>query len=142
MIPIKKSLTGIELWQKTYISGYNMYVLREKNTNTAINVSYSRDGLVWTTNQYGNYIYYKNPRIFSWVEGTDKPQQFVKLIGDSVNPNYYIEKFVPRDHIENGRFNLKKQLAEYFVTAKALRALTPMNVEDNSLNEIRSLSYN
>lgn len=43
---MKKVLTSIEEWQKTYIKGYDMYVLRERNTNIAVNVSYSIDGLV------------------------------------------------------------------------------------------------
>lgn len=38
-------LTNIENWQRTFISGYDMYVLRNKKTNVAINVSYTREGL-------------------------------------------------------------------------------------------------
>jgi hypothetical protein len=47
----------------TYISGYNLKVLREKETGIAVNVSYTEDGLKWSTNKVGKYVMYEKPKV-------------------------------------------------------------------------------
>lgn len=50
----------------------NLYVLREKGSNKALNVSYSPEGLQYTMNKTGRYIY--NPEK-NFVEKFE-PKQF------------------------------------------------------------------
>jgi len=106
-----------------------MYVLRDSKTNHAINVSFSPDGLLWTTNDSGRLICFENGRIAKtidlkksiesgeakitsiWIGSTDFdiPRRSKKV---------YIERFIPREQT-----TARGKMAEYTSVNKAYRLL-------------------
>lgn len=74
----------------------------------ALNVSYSIEGLKWTTNKVGKLIYFKNAFLHTgrWV-GDLTPSSFV-----------YAEIFDPKDHASDAA-----QVAEYTWIKKATHLL-------------------
>ena len=69
---------------------YDFYVLREKRTDKALNISATIDGLKWTENKTRRSMYY-NDAIFKIINGK------ISLVGDfKVSNQNYVEKFYPR----------------------------------------------
>lgn len=101
MKPIEKSILS-------FIRDRKLYVLRDKRTHTALNVSYSEDGLRWTTNKVGRLLYFKKAYLTSG-----------RMVGDlSPSEEVYVEKFVPRNHERTA-----SQVAEYTWIKKATHLL-------------------
>ena len=76
----------------TYLEQKNLFVLREKVSGKALNVSYSPAGLKYTMNPFGKYVYFKN----AWTEINTNKNKLVFRGNLKVNSNLVIEKFVPR----------------------------------------------
>ena len=69
---------------------YDFYVLREKKTDKALNISSTIDGLKWTSNKTQRSMYY-NDAIFKIINGK------ISLVGDfKLSNQVYVEKFYPR----------------------------------------------
>lgn len=113
-----------------FIGDREVYVLRDKKTGTALNVSYSEDGLKWTTNATGKLLYYENARISTIVnlkrslaENTTVISHVTITSNDGTAPRksdkVYVERFVPTNQPA-----VKGQIAEYTWTDKAFRLLT------------------
>jgi len=79
-----------------YISDAKLYVLRERGTNKALNVSYSPDGLKFTQDINRKFIYYRKARV------NRAQKYFIDLEGD-LRPShkYYISEFVPIQHSDS-----------------------------------------
>lgn len=73
--------------------------------------------------KHGKFIYFKKARrVRREVNG----KTFLEFIGDTdMNPNLYVEQFVPRDHK-----NLGNQIAEYLWISKAMKMLYFAGDED------------
>lgn len=96
---------ALPVWLVERVTKSNLYVLRHID-GTALNVSYTEDGLKWTCNRKGKALYFKNAFI---TKG--------KLVGDTTPAtDVYVEKFVPVNH--SAYF---KQMAESTWVDKALR---------------------
>lgn len=92
------NLKQIERGIATFIKDRNLVVLRDRRSNAALNVSYTEDGLKWTTNKVGRLLYYNKAFLSSG-----------RMVGDlSPSKAVYIERFVPRDHPTSSA-----QVAEY-----------------------------
>lgn len=92
-------------WLVERVTRSRLYVLRHKD-GTALNVSYTEDGLKWTCNKRGKALYYKN----AFIAGG-------RIVGDfTPSPDVYVEKFVPVNH--SAYF---KQMAESTWVDKAVR---------------------
>lgn len=103
----KGKLRKVEPWIRTFIQDRDLYVLREKRNDKALNVSYSPDGLKLTANKAGKLRYYKNA--FFVTDG--------EIRGDMTpSRSVYIEKFVPKDHT-----NRSNQIAEFLWIDKAMK---------------------
>lgn len=112
-----------------FIEDRDLYVLRDKKTGTALNVSYSEDGLKWTTNATGRLLYYDNAHIVPIVDLKSSIKENRTVISHiSINgygevprksDKVYVEKFVPTNQP-----TLKGQIAEYTWVDKAFRLLT------------------
>lgn len=85
-----------------HIAKNNIVVLRSAITGIAYNVSYTEDGLKYTTDKNGVSIYYSAPG-----ERSDK---------------VIVEKFIPRNH-----HNPALQAAEFFCIHKAYKLLYPVD---------------
>lgn len=108
MKPIDKSI-------KDFIVSRNIYVLRELKTGTALNASYTEEGLYWTTNGTGKLLCFRNARI-ERVYDKNYNVTNVRIVGDTRFSNkVYIEKFVPTD-----KPSKRGQMAEYTWTNKAV----------------------
>ena len=83
----------------------------------ALNVSYSEDGLKWTTNKFAKSLYYENAYLFQ----TDKGPQFKGNMKRKAN--VMVSAFIPKDHILGSRMNHDAQKAEYLWCNKALHLL-------------------
>lgn len=102
----------------TFISAQTMYALRDVKTKRALNVSYSEEGLMWSTNATGKLIYFEDARL-ERVYNRDGNITNVKIRGNlNLNPNVYVEKFVPSNQPTS-----KGQITEYTWTSKAYRLL-------------------
>ncbi len=75
-----------------------MYVLRKKGNNAAINVSYSPEGLMWTSNSSGQLIACKNASVKVDMDSkNDTGYTSYTINGDTrLNGQFYIELFKPR----------------------------------------------
>lgn len=100
----------------------------------ALNVSYSEYGLTWTANKFAKSLYYEN----AYLKQTDKGPRFEGNL--KKRRNVYVEDFVPRNHLINGRLDYEAQKAEYLWSNKALRLLygseyQNVHAKDGSLSE-------
>lgn len=113
-------MKSIEPWIKSFIQDRNLVVMRTKK-GQALNVSYTQEGLKWTTDLDGNLLYYKDCRLKhkEVIPGVWRP--YIDGSGER-NPNIIIEAFIPRDHQ-----NPYHQSAEYKACNKALRLLYTNN---------------
>lgn len=101
-------LEPIDTTISRFIEGKQMFVLRSKATNQALNTSYSEEGLKFTMSANGRLLYFKDAKI---VVDYDKNYEPVKtrFIGDlRMNPDVYVEKFTPTNHTSP-----RTQIAEY-----------------------------
>lgn len=103
-----------------FIKDKKMYVLRDRATGRALNTSYSEEGLKFSTSANGKLIYFKDAKLTrEWLqdsEGVWIPWK-VGFEGDlSMNPDVYVEQFIPMNHS-----NIRQQRAEYTVVSKAYR---------------------
>lgn len=115
---VSKTLKPIDLSIKRFISDREVYVLRNSRTHTALNSSYTPEGLYWTTNEDGKLLFFKNARIES-VYNSDYTVTNLKIVGDTrPSDKVYIEKFVP-----DNRPTKQGQIAEYTWVAKAQQLL-------------------
>lgn len=93
-------------------------VVRDSRTNKALNVSYTVDGLKWTTNFNANkLVMYRN----AWIDHVDG----VPTIAGDLTPSrkVYVEKFIPMDHYDERNRLKKEQISEYTAVDKAQRLL-------------------
>ncbi len=104
---------------KNFIDARNIYVLRDKTTNNALHVSYTEEGLKYATNPVtGKLVYYVNAKFERRYDRMGNITR-VDIGGDlTMNPNVYVEKFVPRNHAI-----LRSQLAEYTAVDRGYRLL-------------------
>lgn len=101
-----------------FISDRNLYVLRDSANGRALNVSFSVEGLHWTSNQSGRLLYFKKAKLEREYNDAYEPIG-VKIVGDKTpSTSYYVEKFVPTD-----KSTIKDQLAEYTAVDKGYRLL-------------------
>ncbi len=78
-----------------------------------MNVSYTEEGLKYTQNNSGKFIYFKN----AYVDRTNKDK--ITFRGElKRNKDYYIEDYVPRNHR-----NPSAQKQEFLMMNKAYRLL-------------------
>lgn len=82
----------------------------------------------WTVNKYGKSLYFDNVYLIQ----SDGGPAFKNATDSKVVPfksnikrkrNTYVEEFIPRNHVENGRMNYEAQKAEFLWCNKALRLL-------------------
>jgi hypothetical protein len=106
--PIDSSIQG-------FISSKNIYVLRDAKTGTALNTSYTPEGLYWTSNASGKLICFRNAKLVRTYNAKYELTS-VKIAGDTRFSNkVYIEKFIPTD-----KPTKRGQIAEYTWTNKAV----------------------
>lgn len=75
-----------------YLTDKQFVVLRRKKDGMPLNVSYTEDGLKWTSNKLGRALYYKKAQI-----------RFGKIVhygeySNEMSPDVYVELFVPKEH--------------------------------------------
>lgn len=73
-----------------------MYILRNKNTHEAINVSYSPQGLIWTSNSTGKLVACKDAYIKADKDSEVKNGMLTSYLinGDTrLSNNFYIEPY-------------------------------------------------
>ena len=124
-------LNPMEEWIVRFITDSNMYVMRRKRDNAALNCSYSDAGLQWTMDPYSRnprkLLYFKNAELRHYkVNGIWSPYFFpLSQDGLDLNPDVVIEKFIPTNHyFPNGeQLNARLQVPEYRISNKALRML-------------------
>lgn len=105
-----------------FISDRDLVVLRERKTGRALNVSYTEDGLKYTTSLGGKLLYFND----AWLKVLYRDNQpyFVGVQGDLEKSKLvYVEKFIPTN-----KSNLRDQIAEYTWTDKAYRLLLTQTV--------------
>ena len=108
------------------ISRGNLVVLRSALNHRALNVSYTEDGLLYTLDNQGKFIFFKN----AWVS---LQNGYLIFKGDTrLNEKVYVEKFVPKTF---DAINLQK--AEYTFMNKALKLLS-YNALENQRSTYRS----
>lgn len=97
------------------ISG-GFYVLRDKATGMALNSSFSREGLKWSTDRLGRLIYYPKARLVSdIIDG----KHVVEIRGDlTPSKRVYIELFKPKSQP-----SARAQVAEFQWSHKALKLM-------------------
>ena len=101
----------IEPWVGDFIRDQGFMVLRDRRTGISLGVSYTEEGLKWTTNKHRKLLYYKN----AYISHTEDGKPFFK--GDlRKSPTIIVEKFVPQNFS-----NPKFQSIEYRWVDKALR---------------------
>lgn len=95
-----------------FIADNNLVVLRSTDTNEALNVSYSKEGLYWTANKTGKLLFFEKA-FLKFANGTPY------FSGTLTKSNkVYVEKFVPRT-FSNPKFHK----SEVMWVDKALRLL-------------------
>lgn len=112
----------IEPWIRSFVSDRDLVVLRQTKDNKALNVSYSEDGLKWTTDTYGNLIYYDNARLRHKQLNKDSWLPYIEGDTTQMSSKVYVEKFRPIDHSK-----VYLQIAEFLWCNKALRMLYSNN---------------
>lgn len=110
------------------IEDRNLVVLRDKQTHRALNVSYTEDGLKFTTSLWGNLLYFKKASLKIFYE--DNRPVFVGVHGPNLEKSdkVYVEKFVPRNDLPPAH-----QIAEYTWTDKAYRLILNQTVEVDAI---------
>jgi hypothetical protein len=119
------------------IKSNDLYVLRSSLNDRALNVSYTEEGLTYTLDNQGKFIFFKN----AWVSTQNG---YLIFKGDTrLNNKVYVEKFIPRNFLTckkevnsegkeievcTGPINLQK--AEYTFMNKALKLLTYNTLEN------------
>ncbi|MCB0370625.1 hypothetical protein [Mesotoga prima] len=102
-----------------FISDQGFYVLRDKATGIALNVSYTPEGLKWTMapNGSGKLIFFRKAHLIRHYNKTTLQPTKVEIGGD-VRPSnkVYVEKFIPTNQPTN-----RAQKAEYTWTDKAYK---------------------
>ena len=128
------SYTKISPRIRDIIEAGKLYALRDRK-GRLYNVSYSEDGLEWTTRLDEKPIMFKNAKFYTTVTGanknwtTDTTYQGPKVIiygNTERNPFYEVEyPFIPKDHFRaDGSFNGAYQKDEYLYIKKALMLLS------------------
>lgn len=74
-----------------YITDRHYWVLRRKKDDCPLNVSYTVEGLMWTTNKLGKSLFFKNAIVSM---GKIVPRHGKYVESDEV----YYEKFEPKTH--------------------------------------------
>ncbi|MFN7301674.1 MAG: hypothetical protein ACK5U7_09400 [Bacteroidota bacterium] len=97
---------------RDFIKQNELYVLRSKLNHRALNVSYSKEGLIYTLDNQCKFIMFKN----AWVKNIGGRLTFKG--NTALNEKVYVEKFIPRNFDEA---NLQK--AEFTFIDKALKLL-------------------
>jgi hypothetical protein len=97
---------------RDFIKQNDLYVLRSKLNNRALNVSYTKEGLLYTLDNQGKFIMFKN----AWVQNIGGILTFKG--NTMLNNKVYIERFIPRNFEET---NLQK--AEFTFIDKALKLI-------------------
>ena len=114
-----------------------MYVLRDKRTLVPINVAYSPEGLLWTTDKFGKLVCFKNARI---ALSEDKTYIYPKGLtpnGLERNDSVIIEKYVPMDHVDKyGRLIMRRQSVEFSIAKKASKMLLDMNNTRDPVSQV------
>lgn len=106
----------IEEWIRTFIKDRNLVVLRHAKSRKALGVSYSVDGLKWTTDPLGRSLYFNRAILKHNKIGNHYIPYFT---GDlSKRKDVIVETFVPEDHR-----SAVNQKAELLWCDKALRML-------------------
>lgn len=111
-----------------------LYALRDKR-GKLYNVSYSEEGLKWTTHLDEKPIMFKNAKFYTTVTGSNKQWTsdhtgqgpMVIIYGNTDrNPFFEVEyPYVPRDHFRaDGSIDPIKQKNEYLYSNKALKLLS------------------
>lgn len=112
----------------------NLYALRDR-TGRLYNVSYSEEGLKWTTRLDEKPIMFKDARFTTtvaggaskWVSDHAGQKPMVIIYGNTErNPFYVVEHpYVPKDHFKaDGRIDAVRQKDEYLYSKKALMLLS------------------
>lgn len=91
----------------TFVYGKNLKVLRRKKDGMALNVSYTPEGLIWTSNKLGRALFYRRAFV---SQG--------RIVGDlRASDDVYVERFkpvvtvgMPKDFAEAERTWLAKAL--------------------------------
>lgn len=97
------------------ISG-SFWVLRDKVTGMALNSSFTKEGLKWSTDRLGRLIYYPKARLV--VDKIDG-QQVVEIRGDlTPSKRVYMELFKPKSQP-----SARAQVAEFQWSNKALKLM-------------------
>lgn len=111
-----------------------LYALRDKR-GRIYNVSYSIEGLEWTTHLDEKPIWLKDAKFYttmthnsemSWVSDSTSATPKVIVYGNTdKKPHFVVEyPYIPRDHFRaNGRLDPVLQKAEYLYSKKALMLL-------------------
>lgn len=89
----------------------------------ALNVSYTVEGLKWTASKTRLHYFKNNVRLETQTyESKGELKVKVVMVGDmTMSPNVYIERFIPRDHVVDGRLDRDAQVSEFLWVDKALR---------------------
>lgn len=113
----------------TFIADRNMYVLRDARTQMALNVSFTPEGLSWTTDSSGRLVRFENgemARVLNLKKSLEQNNIVFEALHISptegelrLSDKVYVEKFVPFDHQ-----NRRNQVAECLNVDKAYRLLT------------------
>lgn len=117
----KMVVKDIEPWVITFLGANNLKVLRRKKDGMALNVSYTEDGLKWTSNKVGRALYYK--------DGVIKEGKIVSSMEKS--NEVYVEKFVP-----SNRKTAHAQSAECLWIHKAMKLLYTVDSPRPSKTEV------
>ena len=128
------SFTTISDRIRNIIKEGNLYALRDQR-GRLYNVSYSEEGLHWTTRLDEKPIMFKDARFYTTVVGankqwtTDTTYQGPKVIiygNTERNPRYVVEyPYIPRDHFRaDGSIDPVRQKDEYLYSKKALMLLS------------------
>lgn len=97
------------------VSG-SFYVLRDRQTGMALNTSFTKEGLKWSTDRMGRLIMYPKGRlVVDTVDGETK----LEIRGNLTPSNrVYTELFTPKTHTSS-----RNQIAEYQWSNKALKLM-------------------
>ena len=105
--------SGISPHIREYLKQKKLYVMRDKRTNRPLNVSYTEDGLRYTQNSSGRWIYFQG----AWADRTNSDK--ITFRGNlKRNREVYIELYEPRDHKDS-----KSKMFEFTFMGKAYRLL-------------------
>jgi len=117
----------------------NLYILRTRNRDVPLNVSYTSEGLLLTVNKHNKLICYKDA--IPVIERRDNKKFVVPKAlskgGLAPNPFVKIEKFIPKDHLNrDGTINRKLQGFEFRWVDKGLKLLLDFNNPKDPAREV------